>query len=320
MSTTDSVFMRPFNSSTSHSTSRCYAFIFWLGIILFACFISACSTLNGDENDAAGDPSETSLYETAQKFINKRFWQDAIEVLQSLEENYPFGEYAEQAQLELIYAYYKSNELEAVSVTVDRFIRLHPKHRHLDYAYYMKGLATFTRHTGLLGDFTPIDLTTRDPGQAQLSFSYFADLVNRFPNSEYKNDAIKRMEFLRNLLARHEIHVANYYFERGAYLAAANRGRYVVENYQQTPAVPDALAIMAQGYHLLGLNDLSQASIAVLQANYPEYPAFDNKEAFNFSYATGSAVTSAWIKTLSLGLFNKVPAPKFDTRNIYNPK
>jgi outer membrane protein assembly factor BamD len=276
--------------------------------------------LNGDENDAAGEPSETSLYETAQKFINKRFWQDAIEVLQSLEENYPFGEYAEQAQLELIYAYYKSNELEAVSVTADRFIRLHPKHRQLDYAYYMKGLATFTRHTGLLGDFTPIDLTTRDPGQAQLSFSYFSDLVNRFPTSDYKNDAIKRMEFLRNLLARHEIHVANYYFERGAYLAAANRGRYVVEQYQQTPAVPDALAIMAQGYHLLGLNNLSQDSIAVLQANYPGYPAFDNKGAFDFSYATGSAVTSAWIKTLSLGLFNKVPAPEFDTRNIYNPK
>ena len=128
------------------------------------------------------------------------------------------------------------------------------------------------------------------------------------------------MEFLRNLLARHEIHVANYYFKRGAYLAAVNRGRHVIENYQQAPAVPDALAIMAQGYHLLGLDKLSQNSIAVLQANYPEYPALNDEGIFNFDYATGSAATNAWVKTLSLGLFNKAPAPKFDTRYLYNPK
>ena len=128
------------------------------------------------------------------------------------------------------------------------------------------------------------------------------------------------MAFLRNLLARHEIHVANYYFERGAYLAAVNRGRYVLENYEQTPAVPDALAVMAQGYHLLGLDNLSRDSITVLQTNYPEYPAFDQKGAFNFNYATGSAITSTWIQTLTLGLFNKDSAPRFDTGAIYNPK
>ena len=279
--------------------------------------LPACSTF--DQQQSSNEYSERELYELAQKFSDNRFWEDAIQTLQKLEENYPFGKYAEQAQLELIYAYYQDDQLEAVSVTADRFIRLHPRHRHLDYAYYMKGLAAFTRHDGILGDFTPVDLTIRDPGQAQLSFSYFADLVNRFPNSDYRNDAIKRMEFLRNLLARGEIHVANYYFERGAYLAAVNRGRYVVENYDQTPAVPDALAIMAYGYHLLGLEDLSRDSIIVLQTNYPEYPAFDDKGAFNFNYAIGSAATSMWVKTLSLGLFNKVPAPKFDTRDLYNP-
>ena len=316
MSTVEILFMQ----SSRRVSYHFHKLLLWLTVILSAYLLSACSTVDGRKNGKVDEYSETKLYETAQKFIKNRFWDDAIETLQTLEENYPFGKYAEQAQLELIYAYYKSNQLEAVSVTADRFIRLHPKHRHLDYAYYMKGLATFTRHSGLLGDFTPTDLTTRDPGQAQQSFAYFSDLVNRFPNSDYKNDAIKRMEFLRNLLARHEIHVANYYFKRGAYLAAVNRGRYVVENYEQTPAVPDALAVMAQGYHLLGLNDLSADSILVLRTNYPEYPAFDKQGEFNFNYATGSAVTSAWIKTLSLGLFNKTPVPKFDTRDIYNPK
>ena len=304
----------------SNIPSRHNKFILRLTIILSFSAISACSTFDASERSGADEYNETELYETAQKFIDNRFWEDAIETLQKLEENYPFGKYAEQAQLELIYAYYKSDQLEAVSVTADRFIRLHPKHRHLDYAYYMKGLATFTRHTGLLGDFTPTDLTTRDSGQAQQSFALFAELVDRFPESDYKNDAVKRMEFLRNLLARQEIHVANYYFKRGAYLAAVNRGRYVIENYEQTPAVPDALAVMAQGYHLLGLVDLSQDSIAVLKANYSEYPAFNQNGAFDFNYATGSAITSAWVKTLTLGLFNKTPAPKFDTRDIYNPK
>ena len=304
----------------SNIPSRHNKFILRLTIILSFSAISACSTFDASERSGADEYNETELYETAQKFIDNRFWEDAIETLQKLEENYPFGKYAEQAQLELIYAYYKSDQLEAVSVTADRFIRLHPKHRHLDYAYYMKGLATFTRHTGLLGDFTPTDLTTRDSGQAQQSFALFAELVDRFPESDYKNDAVKRMEFLRNLLARQEIHVANYYFKRGAYLAAVNRGRYVIENYEQTPAVPDALAVMAQGYHLLGLVDLCQDRIAVLKANYSEYPAFNQNGAFDFNYATGSAITSAWVKTLTLGLFNKTPAPKFDTRDIYNPK
>ena len=305
----------------SNGTGNCYnKFILCFTIILSFSVIFACSTFDASKRSGTDEYNETELYEIAQKFIDSRFWEDAIETLQKLEENYPFGKYAEQAQLELIYAYYESDQLEAVSVTADRFIRLHPKHRHLDYAYYMKGLATFTRHSGLLGDFTPTDLTTRDPGQAQQSFALFAELINRFPESDYKNDAIKRMEFLRNLLARQEIHIANYYFKRGAYLAAVNRGRYVIENYEQTPAVPDALAIMAQGYHLLGLVDLSRDSIAVLKANYPEYPAFNQNGAFNFNYATGSAITSTWVKTLTLGLFNKTPAPEFDTRDIYNPK
>ena len=181
-STAPIVFMRPFNN-ISHNFHSLIARFF---IILSICLISACSTLEGGKYDAIDKYSEAELYDIAQAYISKRFWEDAIEVLRKMEENYPFGEYAEQAQLLLIYAYYKNDRFEAVSITADRFIRLHPKHRNLDYAYYMKGLATFTRHTGLLGDFTPIDLTNRDPGQAQQSFSHFSSLVTLFPNSEYK--------------------------------------------------------------------------------------------------------------------------------------
>ena len=170
----------PFMQSPSRIAYYLRKLVFCFAIVSSTYFLSACSTFDGQKNSEVDGYSEAALYELAQKFISNRFWQDAIETLQKLEENYPFGKYAKQAQLELIYAYYQNDQLEAVSVTADRFIRLHPKHRHLDYAYYMKGLATFTRHTGLLGGFTPTDLTTRDPGQAQQSFIYFADLINRF--------------------------------------------------------------------------------------------------------------------------------------------
>ncbi len=285
--------------------------------LLLTIMLQGCSVWRSKSPQKVTSTDEQTLYQTAQTYISNRFWDDAIKALQSLEANHPFGRYAEQSQLELIYAYYMNEEPEAANATADRFIRLHPDHEHVDYAYYMKGLSTFTRNKSFFGRFIATDLSMRDPGSASQSFNDFKALVTRFPNSEYTPDAFKRMEFLRNLLARHEIHVANYYFERQAYLAATNRGRYVVENFQQTPAIPDALAVMAQGYHLMGMNDLSKDSIRVLKLNFPDYPAFDDKGEFNFQYKVDPK--KGVVSHLTFGFFDKQKPPTFDTRNIYNP-
>lgn len=278
--------------------------------------LAACSS---NEDKGPKYTTEKEFYEAAQRQIQAQRWDMAIEALQGLESTFPFGTYAEQAQLELIYAQYRNFEPEAATAAADRFIRLHPQHRNVDYAYYMKGLASFTEGHGLFERFLPTDLTSRDPGAARESFAYFSQLLAKFPNSTYAPDARKRMIYLRNLLARYEIHVANYYFKRGAYLAAVNRGRYVVENFQQTPAVPDALAVMVQGYHLLDMDDLGQEPLQLLRSNYPDHPALDPQGNFNYQYSRHSGERS-WVSHATFGFFDKQDPIGFDTRDIYNPE
>jgi outer membrane protein assembly factor BamD len=256
-----------------------------LCLAMLATMVASCASTDEEEEGLpSGNRTEQAFYEAAQRQLKSSQWDLAIKNLRALEDNFPFGNYAEQAQLELIYAYYRDYENDAAISAADRFIRLHPQHRNVDYAYYMKGLASFTEGSGLFERFLPTDLTRRDPGSARESFAYFSQLMSRYPESRYAPDAQKRMIHLRNLLARYEVHVANYYFKRGAYLAAANRGRFVVENFQQTPAVPDALAAMVQGYHLLEMPELEGNSLAVLRINYPHHPAFRKDGTFNYNY------------------------------------
>jgi len=291
-----------------------------ISITLFS-LLSACSffqTEDEDEQKPSYD-NEKQFYDAAQKQLNVRQWDNAVKTLQALEENFPFGKYAEQAQLELIYAYYKSSEHEASSAAADRFIRLHPQHRNVDYAYYLKGLSSFNEGKGLFERFLPTDITRRDPGNARESFAYFSQLLARFPKSNYADDARKRMVYLRNLLARYEIHVANYYFKRGAYVAATNRGRYVVENFQKTPAVPDGLAVMIQGYHILGMQELVEKNLGVLKSNYPSYPALSAQGEFNYQYSA-DAGDKSWLSTATFGVLDKQEPPGFDSRAIYNPE
>lgn len=259
--------------------------------------------------------TEQEVYEAAQKALDSNNWQSAVQTLSLLEENFPFGTYGEQAQLELIYAHYRAGEYEEVLVNSDRFIRLHPQHRNVDYAYYLRGMASFHKENGFLGSLFGADNTTKDPGAARESYDYFMELINRFPDSVYAEDAQKRMIYIRNALARLEIHVANYYFKRGAYLAALKRGNFVVENFQETPAVPDGLAVMAQAYYLLGKPELAESSVAVLAANFPEHPALKDGK-FDHAYITERK--RSWVSYATLGLFDKNEARGFDTREIYN--
>ncbi|BFM08978.1 outer membrane protein assembly factor BamD [Halioxenophilus aromaticivorans] len=298
----------------------------YLTVIAVCISLSGCA-LFGDKDKEEGsgkgpggmgaDANEKMLYDGAQRQLRGSQWDAAVQTLQALEEHFPFGNYAEQAQLELIYAYYKNYETEAAIAAADRFIRLHPQHRQVDYAYYMRGLATFTEGRGALEAFLPTDMTQRDPGMARESFSHFAQLLARYPNSIYAPDARKRMIYLRNVLARYEIHVANYYFKRGAYVAAAARGRYVVENFQKTPAVPDGLAVMVQAYKLLGKEELAEDSLQVLRENFPNHPAL--RQDGSFRYADGSQKGQrSWVSKLTFGLFDKPVSPSFDSRELYN--
>ncbi len=279
---------------------------------VFAALLAACS--GNDELDiAATESSEAELYRTAQRYLRGGNYEFAVKSLQLLESRFPFGRYAEQAQLELIYAHYNNYEHEAAIEAADRFIRLHPQHPNVDYAFYMKGLAAYTLDQSFLDRFFPSDKSKRDTSSARESFAEFGQLLSRHPDSSYAPDARARMVHLRNLLARQEINVANYYFRRGAYLAATNRGRYVVENFQQAPAVADALAVMVQGYSLLGLDELARDSLDVLALNYPEHPSLDEDGNFIHSYRADSGERSR-LHRLTLGLFGGGAPQGFDNR------
>jgi outer membrane protein assembly factor BamD len=298
------------DSNRSTTASACSALLY-LCTILAALLLAGCG--GNSEDDFIAESGEQQIYQQASRYLDSRSYDLAIRALQALESRYPFGRYAEQAQLELIYAHYGAFETEAAIEAADRFIRLHPQHPNVDYAYYMKGLATATSGQDVLSRFTPTDNTKRDTSFAREAFAEFAQLVSRFPDSPYAPDARQRMIHLRNLLARHEIHVANYYFRRGAYLAAVNRGRYVVEHFQQTPAVPDGLAVMAQGYLLLGLDDLAQDALDTLALNYPDHPSLDKNGEFDTVY-TSDGLQRSLINRASFGLFDPPRPPQFDSR------
>jgi outer membrane protein assembly factor BamD len=280
-------------------------------LLVLSLALGACSS--NDELPEMADTGEQQMYEQIQGYLQGGSYSDAVRALQLLESRYPFGKYAEQAQLELIYAHYQAYEHEAAVEAADRFIRLHPQNPNVDYAYYMKGLAAYTSNQDVFDRFIPTDLSERDTSQAREAFGEFAQLVARYPASPYAADARARMVYLRNLLARHEITVANYYFRRGAYLAATNRGAYVVENFQNTPAVADGLAVMAQGYILLGYNDLAKDTIAVLALNYPEHYSLDDNGEFQSVY-TLDGLQRSWINKVSFGLFDPPEPPQFDNR------
>lgn len=284
-------------------------------IVMLIAAMAGCSWLKS-EDDVPPDQGEQQLYDTARKNLDNNNYDLAIKNLQLLEARYPFGPYAEQAQLELIYAHFRNYGHEEAVAAADRFIRLHPQHPNVDYAYYMKGLSSFTEGQGLLERFLPTDMTQRDPGPARQSFADFSQLLSRFPNSEYAADARARMVHLRNLLARYEINVANYYFKRKAYIAALNRGRYVVENFQETPAVPDGLAVMAQAYLLLEMPDEAETAVAVLRANYPQHPSLDKAGNFIAQLVPEQAERSTWNR-LSFGLIDRATPPRFDNRELF---
>ncbi len=246
-------------------------------ILLAACVLGACAIFgNPNPPDETRGWSEQKLYAVGQETMGDRNYDKAIGYFQKLESRYPHGIYASQAQLEIAYAYYKKSEPVLCLSAVDRFIKLHPNHPSLDYAYYLKGLATFNER-GFLEKTTKQEINDRDPKTLRISFNAFKELVERFPNSRYQKDATQRMVYLVNTLAKHEMHVARYYMQRKAYVAALNRARYVLETYPNSNAVEDALVTQVSAYDAMEMTDLKNDTLRILKTNYPENPMITGK-------------------------------------------
>ena len=229
--------------------------------------LTACSIFSSkDEKSAKADSAEV-VYAQAMEQMSNANYTGAIKLFETLQSRFPYGRYAQQAQMEIAYAYYKQNEPESALSAVERFIKQYPNSSHVDYAYYLKGLVNFDDDLGLFGEGYQPDVSERNPKAPREAFDAFKDLVTRFPNSKYAADSKLRMQYLINALARHETQIASYYLRRGAYVAAVNRANGVLIEFPQAPATREALQIMVQAYDAMGLKDLRDDSQRVLDKN-----------------------------------------------------
>ena len=237
-------------------------------VLVFLASLAGCGLLPEQIDETQGW-SANKLYSEAKAAMGDGAYDKAVKLFEKLEARYPYGRYAQQAQLEVAYAYYKQDEKVQAIAACDRFIRLHPNHPNVDYAYYLKGLVNFNEDLGLLGYVSMQDLTERDPRAAAESFEAFKALVNKFPDSKYAKDGALRMAYLVNALASHEVHVAKYYMRRGAYIAAANRAQNTLKTYPDAPANEEALFVMVKAYDALNMPDLRDDAERVMKKNFP---------------------------------------------------
>jgi outer membrane protein assembly factor BamD len=234
-------------------------------VLLLALLMAGCG--KGDRDARSG---AEELFERGTKAMNSGNFTNAIGYYEGLEARYPFSNQAKQAQLNLVFSYYRNGDRELAVDAATQFEREHPTHPRVDYALYMRGLANFAPEHNWFHRVFSVELWKRPPVNARESFSAFSRLVQRYPQSRYAPDAHQRMVFLRNRLAQHENYVAEYYFKRGAYAAAANRGKYVLETYEGAPAVADSLFIIVSSYEKLGMQDLAGDARRILEENYPD--------------------------------------------------
>ena len=277
----------------------------YLELICILClvFASGCSTVKGlfgddedEEPTISEDISARQLYTKANGEMQSNRFSDAIDSYTLLESRYPFGLYAQQAQLELIFLYYRQSNMDAAISNADRFIKLNPQHPSVDYAHYMRGLANFDKSKTFLNFILPRNPSDKDPAPLIAAFEIFDNLIRTYPDSEYADDAKQRMIYLRNELAEHELTVADFYMRRGAYVAAANRAKYVMEKYQGAPSMPQAIYTLELAYRQLGINDLAYDTHKVYAANF----LGDDGKLLdpNFQTTKISCATNVWDRVL----------------------
>jgi len=239
-----------------------------LAAFALALTLAGCG-LFGEKKDARKDWTAADYYKAAKEEFDNHNWDSSIKLYEALESKFPFGRFAQQAQLEVAYAYYKQGDSAQAISALDKFIKLHPNHPNLDYALYLKALVNFKEDLGPLARVISQDLADRDPKAARESFEGFKELVTRYPESRYAPDSRERMVYLVEALARQEIHVARYYLSRGAYLAAVNRAQDAIVKFPNSPIHRDALEVMIEGYDRMGMAALRDDARKVLQKNYP---------------------------------------------------
>ena len=246
--------------------------------LIGALLLGGCGLLPEQVDETAGWNAQ-KLYSEAKASMSEGGYDRAIQMFEKLEARYPYGRFAQQAQLEVAYAYYKQGEAALALAAADRFIKLHPNHPNVDYVYYLKGLVNFNEDLGLFAGLSNQDLSERDPKGAREAFESFRELITRFPESRYADDSRKRMQYLVNSLAAHEVHVARYYYRRGAFVAAANRAKTAITTFPQAPANEEALFLMVKSYDALGMTELRDDADRVLRKNFPNSVYFSGGPA-----------------------------------------
>ena len=256
------------------------------GVVALCAVLLAVCGCSSHREKALQKQTPEQLFKTAKKDLANNNFNGAIKAYESLTARFPFADEARQARIDLIYAYYRAGEKESATDAADAFIRENPAHPRVDYAYYMKGMVDFERSPNAIERIFHADLTQRPPTDARKSFASFKIVVEQYPKSEYAHDALQRMVYLRDRLASYDVHVARYYLKRGAYVAAAQRARGVVDQYEGAPAVKEALAIMIECYDKLGLEPLAAQSRQVYAANFSagvrEYAAVAKRSWWKF--------------------------------------
>ena len=258
--------------------SRQFRVVSRLVFVLLAVFlIGGCSLFNKNKVDPLESGTVEQLYAKGKADNEQGNYDRAVKTFTRLIARFPFGPYTEQAQLDEAWAQYKMNKPDDAYSTVNRFIKTYPAHKHIDYAYYLRGLINFAREEGLLERYAGLDMTQRDQAFVRQSFDDFAALIKRHPESRYAADAKQRMVYLRDGMAQAELNVALFYLRQGAYVAASNRAKTIIETYDQSRQVGDALAVLVKSYHELGQDKLSADSESVLKLNYPDHPSLSGE-------------------------------------------
>lgn len=250
-------------------------------LVIIACVaaVTGCSSRKKDggiDQDLAQQQVQ-ELYAKAKRALDGGNYSFAIDYYRALEAAFPFGEYTEQAKLDMIFALDKIQQIDKAIEAADNFISLYPTHKNVDYAYYMKGVASFEKKSGRVDRFIKGSQgSVRDPKPYKDSMEAFEELIKRYPDSKYADDAKQRIVYIRNALAQRELAVAQFYFDNRTYVAAVNRCKHIIYRFETSPAVEGALKLMEKAYVEMGLDDLAQSTHEVLLANFPN----NNKEVY----------------------------------------
>lgn len=239
-------------------------------VVLATLTLGACTSVEEEQRDLVANQGAQALYKDAKRNMDVGNFSAAAQILSTIDSKFPFGPLSHQVQLDLIYSYYKSGNVDQTLATIDRFVRLNPNHADVEYALYMRGVVNMEQDNNLFQELFNVDRSDRDPSKSREAFEDFRRLIEKHPDSKYASDAKQRMLHIKDRLARYEIAVARFYMRREAWVAAANRGRYVLEHFPDTQQVKPALEIMVSSYDQLGLDELRTNAIKTLRINYPD--------------------------------------------------